>query len=911
MKTRYLSFILKNIFSLAFIVLFSNIVAPESYAQVCGGPPSYCIGQVANTIVAGCTRTGPNSCGPVYATTNVGCNGSCSVSPSTYSSFGNCRWAGSGCKFDIVTYSYSNTSCCYTPSGGGGGSGSGGGSCTPGLACAVDSDCCAGEVCNVSGGFGTCGAPPIANFCGCIGCDRGASPYGAGSCIRTYECGVACTPGGDDPPWWCKYPSNAYCPGSGPSCTSDGGVCSNNSDCCTGVCNSFGTCGINFTQVAGFVTNSVTNAPLANIEVILVNPALGSGSPKTTRTDSGGFYLFQDVVENGTSYAVRIQGNRNTPQTAPSGLVPPARTTYVGAYQDSCGSGGPILPGSQSYECMVAASGRDCGTQCHFEYEPYPVPTSLATSAPVCVSNSLGRRQEVTLSWSRITSGPVLPFRYRVVAKHTSLPDSYISLLDDNAANCPGNTCSVTIPAPTSAQLSIGDWDWTVTAQYADGTNTTASPVGSPDFVIATCPSYDISGNVYEVTVQTGLGLCTIDTTNSLIGNIFGAVDYTTAGLNIIYRDDVAGTETTSTVASSGSYTLGALSGNQGRIYFNDISLDPIDTNLANAGVFYELACRQQGSSAPFTFVNPLTDTPIAAFSSDLTNYNFGYRLVNPYDVGWISSVDGDVYGDIITAGIPPTPSGSTFENFLASHSDNYSVAVFGQTLNIGGSDPSNQTAEGNEYLEGIVDGFWPTNFSFAAPANASPIGSGSGEVRFVDLRTSEAYTISGSDMTSILNGRNTYSLSGGPGIATIYVSGNLTLNQELKSTGAQSNVKRILFVVDGEVVIDDAIGVDPTTSPDLSLGGVETHIQAGVISSGNITLVANPSGGDNIIIIEGPFVAGNGSSGAANITSNRNLGIYNALYPAVIVRYNNLYANELTRASGLMEQTVIWQIDP
>jgi hypothetical protein len=55
-------------------------------------------------------------------------------------------------------------------------------------------------------------------FCGCIGYDRSSHYAGAGSCIRTLDCGPPQTPGGSDYPWYCEYPPGFTCPSSGAVC---------------------------------------------------------------------------------------------------------------------------------------------------------------------------------------------------------------------------------------------------------------------------------------------------------------------------------------------------------------------------------------------------------------------------------------------------------------------------------------------------------------------------------------------------------------------------------------------------------------------------------------------------------------------------------------------------------------------
>ncbi len=83
-----------------------------------------------------------------------------------------------------------------------------------------------------------------------------------------------------------------------------------------------------------------------------------------------------------------------------------------------------------------------------------------------------------------------------------------------------------------------------------------------------------------------------------------------------------------------------------------------------------------------------------------------------------------------------------------------------------------------------------------------------------------------------------------------------------------------------------------------------------------NITFGSNydpafPDQPDNIVLLEGPFVAGSSDSATVSIALQRNLGLSNALYPAALVKYNPLYGNELTENSGVMEQDVIWQVSP
>lgn len=150
--------------------------------------------------------------------------------------------------------------------------------------------------------------------------------------------------------------------------------------------------------IAGSVKNSVNNTPLANIAVRIIK---SDGAAREVSTGSDGKFNVANFVQRDEQYAVRVTGNTLSPQTAPAGYQPPAKTSTSGWVFDEQSSVDTPL-NSQSYENQKAGSHHDCAGpgnsvrvesitafisnisntlgRCSFVYDPSPTTSNYLNS---------------------------------------------------------------------------------------------------------------------------------------------------------------------------------------------------------------------------------------------------------------------------------------------------------------------------------------------------------------------------------------------------------------------------------------------------------------------------------------------------------------------------------------------------
>ncbi len=166
-----------------------------------------------------------------------------------------------------------------------------------------------------------------------------------------------------------------------------------------------------YEAIGGRVTDATkTTEPkgIAGVQIEVYN--LDDNKKGDSVTNGNGYWSVNDLVRAGQLYSVRVTGNQASPQTAPSGYLPPAKTNEAGWNWDYCDNATPGTNpradtplGSLSYECQKADSGIDCASdngvrdkRCSFSYNPsLPCPTSLNA---VCNANGTA-----TFSWTAVT----------------------------------------------------------------------------------------------------------------------------------------------------------------------------------------------------------------------------------------------------------------------------------------------------------------------------------------------------------------------------------------------------------------------------------------------------------------------------------------------------------------------------
>lgn len=302
----------------------------------------------------------------------------------------------------------------------------------------------------------------------------------------------------------------------------------------------------------------------------------------------------------------------------------------------------------------------------------------------------------------------------------------------------------------------------------------------------------------------------------------------------------------------------------------------------------YYLSC-VNGTEIPVAFVNVDTNPEIV---------HLGYKLMTN---GWFQSINGDVYG-----GCDENSCANSIEmdlpdkNIIKGGFGGRLVSGIGSVF--GNSElsvtDSNYSEDGNRRLEYIgTNSWWPESLTFNYPTAAEAITDCNG-VFSNNLEAGSVYYGSTSciqDGLEYLSGD--YSITS-DGVAVVYVTGIDTLIFDKEFTSS-SSARRILFMVEGSVVIESTLGMDeptPSTPP---------HIQASIISDSDINFSSVGGNKDSTIIVEGPLVSRNG-----NIKFNRDRGVDND-YPSEVVVYNPIYLVSLSELLpfGLSSVDISWSI--
>ncbi len=711
----------------------------------------------------------------------------------------------------------------------------------------------------------------------------------------------------------CPGPSN--CGPTGNSCCVNHGCTCNcdNNQCGTGngwdqECPGAYCCGGGgpvMATVSGYIRNSSTSAGIPNVNVAIYDS--GENATKYDTTDSNGFFVFTDEVEENDTYNVSLPGN-TAPQSAPAGYVPPGATTNnTSSWNTTTGAHTPL--GSLTYSSQQAGAPNDCGSSCNFGYQALGTPTILSRS-DICVTpgNTLPYRTG-TFSWTNVPGA--VRYILRVVHVNNNNASNWFNYIvappnQSVTSSCNATTCTATLGVqPNIKSFRIGDYlAWSVQAEAANGSLSPQVPGGA--FSVNTCNPFTLSGTLNYVTVNPSTGICTPvagQTGLHTVGNL--SVDPVRATYSV---SAYTYTRNANVNANNSNYTISNLPGSAGNVALNRTLVRSNDPDLAAAGIRYRYQCIKAGPTANYIYSPSLASIPVGSFSSNLSGYNFGFVLENPYEDGWFASLDGDTYGDVIAANVSGVVApNSGVEPFLTFHGNNRSVAVFGDDIQVA----LDRLVEGGKYISGFTGEFWPDKFSFTPPTSATQITTVQG---FNSMQTGQVYRTSVDLVNSFLTGNTQYTLGGGTGVAVLYItgtSGTLTFPQNLTTPQAD---RRILIISQLPVYIDPAVGTTVATIGNLATS--PAHLQLGLIAQRNITFGSNydpafPDQPDNIVLLEGPFVAGSSDSATVSIALQRNLGLSNALYPAALVKYNPLYGNELTENSGVMEQDVIWQVSP
>ncbi len=711
--------------------------------------------------------------------------------------------------------------------------------------------------------------------------------------------GYTCPPTGHD-----------CCEDHGCTCNCDNNQCNTNSgwdaECPGAYCCGGGNIMI---TVAGYVRDANTNVGIQNVNVSLYDT--GTNTTIYDSTDSNGYFVFTNAVEAGYTYAVRVPGNMATPQTAPSGYIPPAQTTNnTASWNVVSGAHTPL--NSASYESQEANASNDCGTDCNFRYQVFGNPVILSRS-DVCVNpgNNLPYRTG-TFNWTAVPGA--VRYILRVNREDLTNPE-WVSANDwwryippsantSTSGSCNGATCTATIGIqPAIMSFVPGQYlGWSVQAEAANGA--LSADVPGAAFFVNTCTPYSLSGTLNYVTVSGNT--CTPVAGQSSLHSVANlTADPVTATFNVT---TYSYSRSANVNAGNSNYTITNLPGAAGAVSLNRTVVSSNDPDLAAVGIQYRYQCIKAGNSGTWTYSPTLASIPVANFNTNLAGYNFGYVLENPYDDGWFASLDGDTYGEVIAANVSGVVApNSGVEPYLTFHGGSREVAVFGEDIQVS----PDRLVEGGKYIDGFTGGFWPSTFSFTPPAGATNLTNAQG---LNTMQTGRVYRAEIGLVNSYLLNNDDYNLGGGAGVAVLYVTGSagsLTFPQSFTS---QHTDRRILIISQRPVYIAPDVGTTVATIGNLATS--PAHLQIGLIAQHTITFGSSyspnfPGQPDKIILLEGPFVAGSSDVTTVNIELRRNLGLSNALYPAALVKYNPIYGRELTENSGVMEQDVIWKVSP
>lgn len=298
--------------------------------------------------------------------------------------------------------------------------------------------------------------------------------------------------------------------------------------------------------------------------------------------------------------------------------------------------------------------------------------------------------------------------------------------------------------------------------------------------------------------------------------------------------------------------------------------------------------------------------------------------LQKSYKRGWISIIDTDVFSSSLNVVIPAgstnnsnidqTPFG--FAKVLLNSSSNNSNTLgfaFSESLSNqpnSGSNKVYETLPDDDLLGGYGynlkfspngvdhDSKWLENFTFTPPTDATDIT--------IELPTEFAkdtvYKISADGFNSTVGtgtGTYQYTISGGDGIAILYVNGDITIPKNITT----ASLGRLLIIVKGSVTITK----DPGTIATVFQMSDNPNIMAGIIASGDITVesidgLKTPTNKDIPVMLTAPLMS------RTNISLQRDLyHDTNAVIPAQSVKQLNKYLYYLSALERLKSQDQIY----
>jgi len=327
-------------------------------------------------------------------------------------------------------------------------------------------------------------------------------------------------------------------------------------------------------------------------------------------------------------------------------------------------------------------------------------------------------------------------------------------------------------------------------------------------------------------------------------------------------------------------------------------------------GFRYLLSCLNNGSSGVISGSCASINIDESPERADL-----GYKL---FSKGWFTTLSGDVYGGgggpSVSAGIPAAADIlGGFKDFLIQGVG----TVFGNgdlsVKNSDGVEKYSQDSNRHARFIGYPAGNWPVSYDFIAPMPAEEIGDCSGFLKNGGLDPAKVYK---ADAACVQEGidsvATSYKLSG-DGIAVVYVEGGdeLTFGETGKLFRADSADQRVVFVVDGTVLVSKDLGdVAPTiaTRPQIEAAFVVSQ-SLGFETAGDKNGDAIPD--DTSALVEGPIIT------KAGVDFDRDRGLGNG-YPSEVVAYKSLYLDALPQQdlesdvpnyTGLSVVDISWEI--
>lgn len=419
------------------------------------------------------------------------------------------------------------------------------------------------------------------------------------------------------------------------------------------------------------------------------------------------------------------------------------------------------------------------------------------------------------------------------------------------------------------------------------------------DFYLTPGASVNISGEIRLVRVDESNPDVCIDQ------GALNKADYEETVI-VTYSPDTQPETWTDTIDSGNTYLLEDTEGLAGDLYVNRAVLN-IEHPILET-IEYRLACFNNRTD---TLVG--STTHLEDFSTgDLTGQNFGYVLYNPYEDGWFTATNGTVYGQLIEAAVPPSSVPTGVDPYLASFDTGKTTAVMGNSIDVY-TNP-NRLVENRKYLGNFAGNLWPDEFNYEVPALALT----NSRTNFNNMQTGNVYSITVSNLNTVLNSAVNYNLGGSAGIAVVYVTdptnSGATINIR-NLVRSQHTTRRILLITRNPVRFAKEIGVDVSGNTPINISTLRAHTEIGIISARNISFESNynESAGtiDKVIVAEGPIISGTNENINTSITLSRNLGLFNTVYPAIVVRHNPLYLVYLSQNSGITKTEIHWEVKP